>query len=276
MNNKLAVITVVYNNYKVLDDFLKSLEKQVDQNFHLFVTDNSTKKQKIKTKLKNITMIDSPNLGYSHGVNTGLKTALEKLFDRFCVINNDVYFEKNFVEKALSSLESNVGSIIGGKIYYAPGYEYHKDRYSGSDRGKVIWYAGGDIDWKHALISHRGVDEVDDGQYERGTETEFITGCLTLFDKEVLDKVGFWDESYFLYYEDADWCVRAKNAGVRLIFDPTIIIWHKNSESTGKPGSPIHVKYQNRNRLCFGMKYAPFRTKLHLLKNYFFDFLKLK
>ena len=78
-----------------------------------------------------------------------------------------------------------------------------------------------------------------------------------LYDKSVLDRVGFWDESYFLYYEDADLCVRAQQAGVKLFYDPTIVIWHKISQSTGGSGSSLHEKYQNRNRLRFGLKYAP-------------------
>ena len=95
-----------------------------------------------------------------------------------------------------------------------------------------------------------------------------------LFDKSVLDKVGFWDESYFLYFEDADYCMRASKVGVRLYYDPLLVIWHKVSQSTQGSGSTIHVKYQTKNRLKFGMKYAPFKTKIHLLKNFIFDRFK--
>ena len=139
----------------------------------------------------------------------------------------------------------------------------------------MLWYTGGSIDWAHAITPHRGVDEVDEGQYDVFEKTEFINGCLMLFDQSVISRVGWWDESYFLYFEDADFCVRAQRKNVSLYYDPSIVIWHKVSQSTGGSGSKLHVKYQERNRLRFGLKYAPFWTKLHLVKNYlFFVFLK--
>jgi GT2 family glycosyltransferase len=93
------------------------------------------------------------------------------------------------------------------------------------------------------------------------------------YKKSVLNIVGKWDESYFLYYEDADFCERALKKGVSLLYDPSIHLWHKNAQSTGGSGSSLHQKYQTKNRLIFGLKYAPFRTKIHLLLNIFRDFL---
>lgn len=159
-------------------------------------------------------------------------------------------------------------TIGGGKIYYADGFEYHKE-YAKNDLGNVIWFAGGKIDWNHVITSHVGVDEVDEGQFNEEKEVDFLTGCMMFFDKAALDVVGFWDESYFLYYEDADWSVRAKKAGIRLVYTPRVTLWHKNAQSTDGAGSSIHTKYQEKNRVKFGLAYAPLRTKLHLLKNLF-------
>lgn len=276
MTNRLAIITVVYNNYEILNDFFESLEKQADKNFHLFITDNSENRQKISNNRIPFTIINSKNLGYSHGVNLGLKKAQRGNFEKFCVINTDTYFEKDFTDKVSHSLDKNQNSIIGGKIYYAAGYEYHKDRYGKKDLGHVLWYAGGQIDWDNVFTKHIGVDEVDTGKYDALQKTDFITGCLMTFDKNVLNKVGYWNEKYFLYYEDADWCERAKRKGIQLLYDPSIMIWHKNSQSTGGSGSPLHQKYQNKNRLRFGLKYGPLKTKLHLLKNYFLVGLSLR
>jgi GT2 family glycosyltransferase len=117
-------------------------------------------------------------------------------------------------------------------------------------------------------IKHIGVDEVDRGQFEQAKPTEFITGCLMLMDKTVVKTVGLWDESYFLYYEDADYCRRAAAKNIPLVYDPSLAIWHKNAQSTDGPGSAIHRRFQNMNRLKFGLKYAPMRTRLHLLKDY--------
>lgn len=272
---KLAIITVVYKNYTVLEDFMQSIRKQKDADFKLYVVDLTEEPEKIAQTSQDpsgtceVQILHSQNKGYAHGVNVGLKKALEDGSDAFCVMNSDTYFEGNFVESIQSFLTSHPKTIGGGKIYYANGFEYHKERYSPQDRGKVLWFAGGKIDWNHVITSHIGVDEIDVGQFNVEKNVDFLTGCMMFFDKSVLDTVGFWDESYFLYYEDADWCVRAKKAGIPLMYTPQVTLWHKNAQSTDGAGSNIHTKYQHKNRLKFGLAYAPLRTKLHLLKNLF-------
>lgn len=286
---KLAIITVVYKNYTVLEDFMQSILKQKNTQFKLYVVDLTEEPKEITEILRGVypesnrrtqndkgtqndksdrvTVLHSHNKGYAHGVNVGLKKAREDGIEKFCVMNSDTYFEGNFVDSIQSFFTSYPKTIGGGKIYYAKGFEYHKNKYSPSDLGNVIWFAGGKIDWNHVITSHIGVDEIDDGRYNEEKNVDFLTGCLMFFDKSVLDSVGFWDESYFLYYEDADWCVRAKKAGIQLVYTPRVILWHKNAQSTDGAGSNIHTKYQKRNRVKFGLSYAPMRTKLHVLKN---------
>ena len=270
MSDHIAIITVVYKNYTVLEDFLKSLQKQKKQNFHLYIADASPEKKEILTSIPH-TLIPIENKGYAYGINVGINKAISDGLTKFCVINDDTFFKENFTLEIEHSLQKHPNSLIAGKIYYAPGHEYHTTRYSDEDKGNVIWYAGGIVDWAHALTYHRGVDEVDLGQYNTQEPTEFITGCLVCFDKKVIDTIGFWDEDYFLYYEDSDYCERAKKAKLPLIYNPSIIIWHKNAQSTEGAGSSLHEKYQKKSRLRFAIRYAPLRTTLHLIKNYFFQ-----
>jgi GT2 family glycosyltransferase len=268
---KLAILTVVYENYEVIADFLKSLDKQTNTQYKLFVADLSKNKKVLHLKNIDAQLIESENLGYAHGVNIGIKAAIEQGYTKFCVINDDTYFEEEFVEKVLHALGEHPHSLIGGKIYYAPGYEYHTDRYSEKDLGHVLWYAGGHVDWNHVITYHRGVDEIDKGQFDTVEKTDFITGCCFCFDKQVVETIGYWDESYFLYYEDSDYCERAKRARLSLFYDPQILIWHKNGQSTEGSGSKIQVNYQRSNRVKFALKYAPLRTKLHVLKDRVFE-----
>lgn len=266
MSHRLAVITVVYKNYSILADFFVSFEKQISKDFMIFIIDVTENPKEIDTP-KFARVIRSENKGYAHGVNVGIKKAMKDGFKLFTVINSDTIVNTNFVNVSINRLIETPGSIIGGKIYYYPGCEYHESRYDKKDLGKVLWYAGGHIDRNNVIAVHRGVDEVDNGQYDKFERTSFITGCLMCFDKQVVDTVGYLDESYFLYYEDADWCTRAKRAGINLYYDPSIIIWHKNAQSTGGAGSKLHQNYQEKNRLKFSLKYAPWRTKIHLVIN---------
>jgi len=267
MSDKVAIISVSLNK-KAISRLVASLEKQINKTFALYIVDISGNVGDYGTLPSDTKIIKRLNKGYAYGVNEGIKEALNDGFEKFCVINDDTLVDGNFISSVLKSIGSNPKTLIGGKIYYASGHEYHKNRYSKKDLGRVLWYAGGEVDWAHSQPKHLGVDEIDSKQFDKAGETQFITGCLMMFDKSVIDSIGFLDESYFLYYEDADYCERAKRAGLKLIYDPSIVIWHLISQSTGGSGSNLHKKYQTKNLVKFALKYAPLRTKLHVLKNY--------
>ena len=264
---KLALITVIFKNYTILDDYFTSLSKQTDTDFHIYVLDLTPTPQDYNYP-PYVTCIHDKNKGYAYGINQGVKRALTDGYDMLSPMNCDVVVKENFVESIKKSIAANPSSIMGGKIYYAHGYEYHKERYGRDELGRVFWYAGGETDWSNVYTKHRGVDEVDRGQYDRQEKTKFITGCFMAYDKSVVDKVGHWDEGYFLYFEDADYCARAMNAGIPLIYDPSIAIWHKSGQSTSGAASAFQQNYLDKNRMKFGLKYAPLRTKVHLIKNY--------
>ncbi|MEM4230386.1 MAG: glycosyltransferase, partial [Candidatus Pacearchaeota archaeon] len=145
-------------------------------------------------------------------------------------------------------------------------FEFHKKRYKKEDLGKVIWFAGGKMDWQNVIGLHIGVDEIDKGQFEKISEIDFASGACMLIKSDVFKKIGKFDERYFLYYEDSDFCQRAKKTQYKIIYNPKAILWHKNAGSTGGSGSELQDYYLTRNRLLFGMKYAPYKSKLALLK----------
>lgn len=275
MKNKFAIVTVIFKNYTILDDYFTSLEKQTDSEFHVYAVD-LTPDPKPYTYPPYVTYIHDRNGGYAFGINQGIKRALQEGYESFCAMNCDVTINESFVANVKKSIAAHPSSLIGGKIYYYPGYEYHKDRYSESERGKVFWYAGGVTDWANVYTTHTAVDEVDKGQRDNFEETTFITGCLMCYDKSVIDTIGHWDEKYFLYYEDADYCARAMKAGIKLYYDPSLVIWHKSGQSTEGAASAFQQQYLDNNRFRFGMRFAPLRTKAHLLKNRLCAFLLKK
>lgn len=270
MDDHIAIITVIYNNYEVIKDFVTSLSNQTDNKFHLFISDASTTKKQIKLDGLKSTVTTTENKGYAHGVNIGIKLAQKANIKKYCILNNDIFFDTTFIEKLKKAFISKPNTIFSGKIYYARGFEYHKSQYQKENLGNVLWYAGGEIDWNHATTSHLGVDKIDNGTYDEIKQTDFITGCLMCFDQEVIEAIGYFDEKYFLYFEDSDFCVRAKKNNIKLWYDPNILIWHKNAQSTGGSGSYLHQILQKKAHLRFALKFAPIKTKIHVLKNFFF------
>lgn len=262
-----------YNGASDTRECLDSIEVMDKTGFDLkvVVLDNGSReafKNSRKYKTFSLEIIRSPqNLGFTGGHNLIMRKAVEEQIDYLVILNNDTTAEKNLLKELLMVFENdeNIG-IVGPKIYFAKGHEFHKQRYEEKDRGNVLWYAGGAIDWNNVIGYHRGVDEVDTGQYDQIGETEFVSGCCMAVKKEVLSHLGLFDDAFFLYYEDNDFCERVKKKGYKILYNPKAIIWHKNAESAGGSGSKLQDYYITRNRLLFGMRYAPLRSKFALFR----------
>lgn len=268
---KVFISIVHYNNTTATINCLESLGKTVIQGFELgiLVIDNGSKENfELKKKSDNTTIIRSDkNLGFSGGQNKGIQCAIDAGAEYVVVLNNDTVVDKDFIIELLRVCNTQKDiSVVCPKIYYAPGSEFHKDRYKKEHLGKVIWYAGARIDLENVVGVHFGVDAVDMGQFDETKETDIATGCCMMVKREVFEKIGKFDERYFMYYEDADFSLRVKKAGYRIFFAPKAVIWHENASSGGGSGSELQDYYISRNRLLFGIKYATLKTKLSLIK----------
>src|SRR3989344_8476608 len=229
---KLAIVILNFNG---LDDTLTCLDsirklKTDDVFLETIVVDNfsSDGSQEALPKEKDIVYIQNQdNFGYAGGNNVGIKYALERNADAVLILNNDTFVDSKLILNLIDVLDQ--GDVISPKIFFARGFEFHKLRYSPKDLGKVIWSAGGEIDWSNVLGKHLGVDEVDRGQFGVRKQITFATGACMFVKREVFEKIGYFDEKYFLYLEDMDFCMRAKKAGFRIIFEPSAVVSHKNA-----------------------------------------------
>lgn len=208
------------------------------------------------------------NLGFAGGNNVGIKDALRRGFDYIVLLNNDLILPEDMIVKLVKYMEGSpeVG-IASPKMYFAKGYEFHKDRYKESEKGRVIWYAGGVIDADNVYTVHRGVDEVDRGQYDKIEETDVANGAALIIRRQVFEKIGLLDASFFLYWEDADFSRKAKRAGFKVMYYPKTWMWHKVSASTGGSGSPTNDYFLTRNRFYYAMCYCSLRTKFAVLRD---------
>lgn len=274
---KVSIVVLTWNGKADTLEVLKDIEKLDTDGVRLetIVVDNGSKDGTEEAfrgyQLKNSSFVfirNRKNLGFAGGNNVGIKKALQGGADFVMLLNNDVILKKNLVVALVRDLLSDpkIG-MVSPKMYFAKGYEFHKDRYKESEKGKVFWYAGGDIDWDNIYSSHHGVDKVDRGQYEKLSDTDFANGACALIRKEVFKKIGYLDEKLFLYWEDADFSQRAHLAGFRIVYSPHSALWHKVSSAAGGIGSPSNDYFLIRNRLVFGFRYARLRTKIALLRD---------
>lgn len=271
---KVFIVILNYNGGKntlLCLQSLKNLSLLDKTELKIVVVDNASKDDsvsKIKAEYPKIVVLQNKeNLGFSEGNNVGISYALNNQASYVLILNNDTIVDKNFLKELIiaSEKDKKIG-IVSPKIYFEKSFEFHKDRYEQQDLGKVLWYAGGVMDWENILGYHRGVDEVDHGQYNKEQELDYATGCCMLIKKEVIEKIGLFERSYHLYYEDSDFSMRVKKAGYKIIYAPKAILWHKNAGSAGGSGSELQDYYTTRNRLLFGLKYAPLKSKIAMTK----------
>lgn len=270
---KVFVIVLSWNSEEYISKCLDSLQRLAGKP-EIIVVDNASTDASVAFIKKNYPKLkilkNSRNLGYAEGNNVGIRYALDHGADYVWIVNPDVVVAPDCLSAFLAAAQKypNPG-IFTPKIYFAPGYEFHKDRYSKKEQGKVIWSAGGLMDWANLIGSHRGVDEVDIGQYNSDTLTHFATGATIFIRRTVFDQIGLIDPKYYLYYEENDFCQRAKKAGWLIMYIAGAVAWHSNARATGI-GSPLQDYYIARNRMLFGMRWTPLRTKIALIRNSLF------
>jgi GT2 family glycosyltransferase len=269
----ISIIIVHYNTTADTDECLLSLQKLRHPGFALstIIVDNGSRAEYVLPKgvdpRTNMIIRSEANLGFTGGNNLGMYQAIERFNSEFVLLlNSDTIVDHRFLAELVKAMEadSRIG-MCSPKIYFYPKREFHNE-YDRADRGKILWYAGGSIDWRNLLTFHRGVDEVDRGQFDTPTPLDFATGCCVLIRREVLEKIGVFDKRFFLYFEDVDLSLRTLKAGYELAFVPRSIVWHKNAGSSGGSGSSLQSYYQMRNRLYFVYKHGSWRARLLALR----------
>jgi GT2 family glycosyltransferase len=151
----ISLVLVNWNGKNDTLTCLKSLEhlEKGDHHVHIIVVDNGSTDGSvaaISEKYPTVNIIESPdNTGFTGGNNLGIELALTQEADIVWLLNNDTHVDPKALLPLITELSTKDVGIVGSKIYFMHGREFHKDRYKDSEKGKVLWYAGGVIDWKN-------------------------------------------------------------------------------------------------------------------------------
>jgi hypothetical protein len=263
MNPKVFIIILNWNGKNDTLECLNSLKKITYKNYKVVIVDNGSKDDSVKEIKRNfpntIIIQNKKNLGFAEGSNVGIRYALKNKADYVLLLNNDTIVDRRFLSEMVKVAESDekIG-IIGSKIYYVK-------------LPNTIWFAGGSIGLKKGIFAHLGQGEKDSKEYSNLGNVDYITGCAMLIKKSVIKSIGLLDHNYFSYVEDVDFCVRAKNAGYKIMLAPKSHIWHKVSCSSGGEDSLLKLYYQNRNKILFIRKHANKKIKLLFFLHFFKD-----
>lgn len=244
---KVSIISVNFNQAAVTEDFIASVSSVCTYpDLEIIIVDNASTVDPCpvwRVQYPHIRFIRSDkNLGFAGGNNLAIREAKgEYLF----LVNNDTEFSEGLIEKLADVLDSEpeVG-ILSPKIRYF-------------DKPDTIQYVGfTSMNFNTGRNKCIGQYEKDLGQYDKPAgQTAYIHGAAMMLRAELIQTAGMMDESYFLYYEEMDWCEKIKRKGYEVWIEPNALIYHKESMSVGS-GSVLKEYYMTRNRIRFIMHNA--------------------
>ncbi|NCB20878.1 MAG: glycosyltransferase family 2 protein [Clostridia bacterium] len=242
---QITAIILNYNNYDDLKKCIASLlEQSLPQNFTLnyLIIDNGSidgSSQRIKEEFPRFNYIfNTKNLGFSKAVNQGMKKFYEKS-DYFLLVNNDAKLDKDCIAKLLESK----ADISGPSIFY-------------TNNPNVLWQSGGSYKIKKMNIEV----PLKNKQLPvtiKNIEVEFLSGCVMLINKETIGKIGFFDESFFFYGEDVDFCLRAKKNNLKVIYVPYSYAWHNIQSISSSRTSPFVLSNLAKSYFLIIRKHHP-------------------
>ncbi len=243
MNPKIGIIIVNWNGKEDTLECLESLSVLTYTNVETIVVDNGSTNdsvQVISSVFPQITLIcNDKNLGFAGGNNVGIKHAISSKCDYIYLLNNDTIVKPNVLNAFLEHMNAlNGPAILGSKVYL---FE-DKTRF---DHLGGIW---NEHEAQFDLLHARSVD--DGIQFEKPIEVDYVCGCSLFAPASAFQELGLLEEKYFLFWEESDFCFRAKKNGYSVFVSPHAKIWHKVSASF-VGGKPHTTYFWWRNRLLF-------------------------
>ena len=223
MNPKIHIFILNWNGQAYLSECLDSVKKIDYSNYKITVIDNNSNDQSIfNINDSNINIIShNQNYKYAKGYNKAIFSLEDDDSDYYLLLNNDTVCDKNILSSFVNGIKF-YGShhIFGAKILY-------------KNKKNVIWYAGGKFGFFNFFISHQGIRNLDNKKFNSNYETDYVTGCCLFISKNKFIELKGFDESFNMYGEDVDLCIRAQNLGMKCYYISNSKLWHNISSSYG-------------------------------------------
>jgi GT2 family glycosyltransferase len=241
---KIFAVILNYNGRETIKMCLDSIFQSDYPNLEVVVIDNNSTDGSLELA-KNLFskfyfIKNETNLGFAAGNNLGIKFALEKMADYVFLLNNDAKIEKNTLSELIKEAEKRENIGIASPLII-------------NGNTNKVWFSGGKVKW----LSMKAVHNFEIKSKEP-YESEYVSGCAMIVKKEVFREVGMLDEEFFLYYEDADFCLRAKRKGFNSLVVPEAIAYHFEKSELDKSGK---IYWLVISGILFFQKNTPFFLK---------------
>lgn len=197
------------------------------------------------------------NLGYAGGNNVGLRRALAQGANYVVLLNNDVRVRPDTLRTLVHAAGTDDSiAAVGVRVLRA-------------DRPDRLWMAWGEVTFRQSLVALPGRDARDGPPFDQQRDAAWVSGCAWLLTRPGLERIGFLDEEYFAYHEEVDWCARASETGMRVVYAGQAAVTHRGEGSSGGGGYVSRKQYlAARNMVRFVRRHGSWAQKVR-----FFAFL---
>lgn len=250
---ELSIIIPSYNTRELLKNCIESLyhctSTVIQERMEIIVVDNSSTDGSmimIKENFPKVRLVENTvNLGFARAINQGLERAQGKYL---LLLNSDTVIDNRAIDKMIAFLESHLEvGVVGCQLKNPDGTIQPSGGYLPNLVRVFFWMSFlDDLPILKNILKSYHVENKEFYTHQR--YLGWVTGAFFLTKREVFEKVGFFDETMFMYVEEVDWCQRVEKAGFRVAFDPKGRVIHYKSASTKRGKAGILEEYQ-------GLKY---------------------
>lgn len=247
MRSLVSIVIVNHNTCMLLMQCLESL-KHVKGNIEIIVVDNNStddSPKMVRNLFPNVKLIrNEKNYGFAKGNNIGIK---ESKGNFILFLNSDTkVIDKLFLEKLLKVAKEKEVGIVGAQLINENGQKQNSAAWI--TPSKIFYYTG-----------------------NKPKEVDWVSGACFLIKRELIEKIGLFDENFFLYYEETDYCYRAKKNNYKVKIQPNAKIIHYGGETSKKMNKDFITYHWYRSRMYFFLKH---RLIFHLMFRMIEDILE--
>jgi GT2 family glycosyltransferase len=246
MPSTASIIIISYNSATQIGACLRALQQQrCDCEYEIVVVDNGSRDESraVVASFPNVRLITADeNWGFAGGVNRGVAAAQGGVI---ALLNPDATPAPDWLQQIMAALDDAQIGVVGSKVIGPDG---------------LIQSLGSDVQLPVLLSSHRHAGERDTLDDQQITDVWAVHGAAMAFSRPLWDALGGFDDGFFpAYWEESDFCERARRAGYRVVVTPRAKVQHHEASATGKY-SPEFNFYFHLNRLGYAAKWLDWRT----------------
>ena len=224
IKSSVSIVIPHWNNVDVLSECLESISNTDFENFETIVVDNASTDNSVasvRSNYPNVKLIENDkNYGYAGGCNIGAEAASG---DFLIFLNNDTVQEKDWISNLIKTINSDdkIAAVQPKILNY---YNRNVFDYAGGSGGHMDIYC-----FPFARGRIFSFQENDEGQYNNKEKCFWSSGTCFMVRRELFQKAGGFDDSFFAHMEEIDLCWRLYAMGFEVWVEPDSVVYHKNA-----------------------------------------------